>query len=99
MRLLNWVIVVMLSNSTIAYGSAWTDQLRSPYTHELCCPLNDCRFATVRHRNGWPEAFVGGHWVSVPDTAILQNIKHPTGLAIVSTLRGQITCFVDGDSQ
>lgn len=99
MRYTVFALLAMLNNISTAYGSAWTDQLRSPYTHELCCPLNDCRFATVRHRNGWPEAFVGGHWVSVPDTTILQNTKHPTGLAIVSTLRGQITCFVDGASQ
>ncbi|MSO99671.1 MAG: hypothetical protein EXR07_01280 [Acetobacteraceae bacterium] len=86
----------------------WFKSLRQPQTNEPCCDMSDCRTVRYRIAGDHFQAFIGSQfprwqnaphaWVDVPNANVLRRRDNPVGEGIACWFRGQVICFVEGDS-
>ena len=63
---------------------AWFESLEQPgERHLLCCSIADCHLAASRTSQAGYEVAIENAWIAVPADRVLQNVRNPTGRAVV----------------
>ena len=62
----------------------WFQSLEQPGgRHLLCCAVADCHLTSSRQSPIGYEVLIEGAWVMVPGDRVLQQVRNPTGQAVV----------------
>ena len=63
---------------------AWFESLEQPGgRHLLCCSIADCHLTASRTSQTGYEVAIENAWIAVPADRVLQNVRNPTGRAVV----------------
>jgi hypothetical protein len=62
---------------------AWFESLRQPGTRSPCCSVSDCHTTAYKEHDGHFEIIIDDWPYIVPDAAVIQTARNPTGQGVV----------------